>query len=392
MYFLFKFLRALCVMGFGSGGGGNQTVTQEFKPPEYTKQGWQDYLAAGKSISQTPYKQSGLATVAPINALQDTAGQLATGLALYGSPMGNAANGAFMNAAQGNYANPFTQNVMGIASGQAYNPAGEGYYNLANSGPNPALGGYQQLANSGPNPYTSDAYTNDMIARQANTMAQGFATGTAAQNDASAAMAGAYGGSGHQQKQAADAAALSQQIGNMASSTLAQQQQYKGNMYNADFANQMNALGGYTNAYGQDFGNKLGALSGQAQAYQGDVANQIGANQQAMGAWQSDIGNILQGGMYGLQGNADYRANVAGLQQAGNNQNTYYQRLMDSLNNQWNTQNMYDSTMNEYLGNVLGRASGSYGGQSTTGPGQSNLAGLLGLGATGAGLYSLYNG
>ena len=76
--------------------------------------------------------------------------------------------------------------------------------------------------------------------------------------------------------------------------------------------------------------------------------------------------------------------------QAGNNWNSYYQKLLDSYNNQWNTENMYDANMNEYLGSVLGRASGSWGQTATNQPGQSTLGGLLGLGATGAGLYSLY--
>ena len=73
---------------------------------------------------------------------------------------------------------------------------------------------------------------------------------------------------------------------------------------------------------------------------------------------------------------------------AGNNWNTYYQKLLDDINKQWSTQNMYDSTMNEYPGSVLGRASGSWGSQATTQPGQSSLGQLLGLGATGAGIYT----
>ena len=86
-------------MSFGGGGGGNQTVTQEFKPPEYTKSGWQDYINAGKVISQTPYQQSGLATVAPINDYQNTAMQLMYNRALYGAPDLNAARGAAMQIA-----------------------------------------------------------------------------------------------------------------------------------------------------------------------------------------------------------------------------------------------------------------------------------------------------
>ena len=75
---------------------------------------------------------------------------------------------------------------------------------------------------------------------------------------------------------------------------------------------------------------------------------------------------------------------------AGNNWNNYYQKLLDSYNNQWNTQSMYDMAQNEMLGNALARASGSYGQSMSTAPGANPLMGLLGLGATGAGLYSVY--
>jgi hypothetical protein len=259
-----------------------------------------------------------------------------------------------MNAAQGNYANPYAGNIGGIASGQAYNPWAEGVYGLAGQS----------------NPYTSDEYTNQMIANTAQEMAQGFATGTAAQNDAAAAMSGAFGGSAYQQKQAGDAAALSKQIGNMAASTLQQQQQYKGNMYNADYANTLQALGMGSGMYNQD------------------VANQLNANAQAAGMWNSDINNILSGaGLAGQLSQEDYTS-MRGLMDAGNNWNTYYQKLLDAANQQWNTQNQYDAAMNEYLGSVLGRASGSWGQTASTSPDNSNpLAGLLGMGLAG---YSLF--
>lgn len=336
------------------GGGGQQTTTQEFKPPSWAAQYYPEYVQSGIKISQTPYVQSGLPTVAPINDYQNTAMQLAYDRALYGAPDINAARGAAMNAAQGNYANPYAGNIGGIASGQAYNPWAEGVYGLAGQS----------------NPYTSDEYTNQMIGNTAQEMAQGFATGTAAQNDAAAAMSGAFGGSAYQQKQAGDAAALSKQIGNMAASTLQQQQQYKGQMYNQDYSNTLQSLGLGSSMYNQD------------------VANQLNANAQAAGMWNSDISNILSGaGLSGQLSQDDYRS-MQGLMDAGNNWNSYYQKLMDAANQQWNTQNQYDAAMNEYLGSVLGRASGSWGSTATTDPNGNNpLAGLLGAGIAGYGLY-----
>jgi hypothetical protein len=46
------------------GGGGNQSVTQEFKPPEYTKEGWKGYLDSAITLKDRPYEQSGLPQVA----------------------------------------------------------------------------------------------------------------------------------------------------------------------------------------------------------------------------------------------------------------------------------------------------------------------------------------
>lgn len=337
------------------GGSTNSTTTQEFKPPARTEPGWDAYVQNAIKLANVPYQQSGLPQVAPMNDYQNTAMQLAYNRALYGAPDINAARGAAMNASQGNYANPYATNVQGIASGQAYNPYSEGLYSLSQKS----------------NPYTSDEYTNAMIGNTAQEMAQGFATGTAAQNDSTAAMQGAFGGSAYQQKQAGDAAALSKQIGNMAATTLAQQQQYKGQMYNQDYSNMLQSLG-------------LGS-----QMYNQDVGNQLNANAQAAGMWNSDIGNILSGaGLAGQLSQDDYTS-TQGLMNAGNNWNSYYQKLLDQYNNQWNTQNMYDMTQNEYLGSVLGRASGSYGSTAVQQP-SNTLQGLLGLGMAGAGIYSLY--
>jgi hypothetical protein len=339
------------------GGGGNQSVTQEFKPPEMTKPGWQGYLDAATALRDRPYEQSGLPQVAPMNDYQDAANKLAYDLGTYGTPQGNAANGAFYNAASGTYANPWAQNLTGLAMGE---------------GGNPALGGYEQMANSGPNPYTSDAYTQQMIKDSSENMANAYATGDAANMNAAAARSGAFGGSAHDQRAQAGAAGLAKQVGQNANQMLQQQQQYKGNMYNQDFSNRMGALGGFANTYNQD------------------IANMMGANAQGGQMYQNDIGNILAGAQGGLAGNQDYRQNLSGLMQAGNNQNSYYQKLLDQYNNQWATQEGYDALQNDIFGTALSRASGSYGGQATTGPGQSPWANLGGLLAGGAGLYSLF--
>lgn len=344
------------------GGGGNQTVTNEFKPPAYTTDPsfggptWQGYLQSVNKVGNTPYVQSGLAQVAPINDYQNTAYQLQYDKTAYGTPQSNAANGAFMNAAQGNYANPYAQNVMGIASGKAYNPANQGY---------------AQIAAGQANPYMSDEYTKQIMDNTAGQMAKAYSVGGAAQNDAAAAMQGAYGGSAYDEMKARGEAGLAQQIGQMASNVQQQQQQYKGQQYQQGIQNQLQGLAGYS------------------QGYQGDVGNQLAANQQAGNFWNGDINSILSGGALGLQGAAAYGQDISALAGAGNNWNTYMQKLLDQGNNQWNTQNQYDANMNEYIGSGLGRASGSYGTTASTQPGQSLAGQLGGLGLTSAAIYNM---
>jgi hypothetical protein len=140
--------------------------------------------------------------------------------------------------------------------------------------------------------------------------------------------------------------------------------------------------------YNQDYSNMLQSLGLGSSMYNQDVSNQLNANAQAAGMWNTDISNILSGaGLSGQLSQDDYRS-MQGLMDAGNNWNSYYQKLMDAANQQWNTQNQYDAAMNEYLGSVLGRASGSWGSTASTAPDSSNpLAGLLGMGLAG---YSLF--
>jgi hypothetical protein len=306
----------------GGGGSGSQSVTQEFKPPEYTKGGWEAYLNGQTALLNRPYEQSGIPQVAPWNEYQDTAARIMFDKAMEGTPMGNAANGAFMNIASGNMANPFAMPMADLAAQD--------------------------------NPYFGDPYTQQLISQNTKEMTDAFAGGTAAQSDAAAAMSGAFGGSGHQQQQTANAAALAKQVANATTGIQHQQQQVGMQGWNQGMANKMAALQGAGGMYGQD------------------------------------VGHMLQGAQGGLMGDAQYNQDLQGLMGAGNSMNNYVQQLLGQYNNQWATQQGYDATQYENYGNALGRASGSYGGSTTTQPGASQLGGLLGLGAGAAGLYSLF--
>jgi len=341
----------------GGGNGGAQNTVSEFKPPDYTVPGWQAYVNAGQTISQTPYKQSGLATVAPLNSMNQTAMQMAIDRAMNGAPDLNAGRSAAMNAANGAYANPWSNNVAGIASGNAYNPWSEGISGMAQG---------QQ------NPYTSSQYADQMIADTADNMANAYATGSAAQSATAANMAGAFGGGGQQAVDEAGRQGLEKQVGQMATQVRQQQQQYAGSQYQQD-------MGRMLQAYGMGSGN-----------YNADVMNQLNANAQGGGFHDADIGNMLSGaGLAGQLSGDDYKS-ISMLQNTGNDYRQYQQQLLDALNGQWSTQNGYDAAMNEYLGNVLGRASGGQGSTTVTQGGGNNyspLMGLAGLGLAGYGMF-----
>src|SRR6185436_2490088 len=89
--------------------------------------------------------------------------------------------------------------------------------------------------------------------------------------------------------------------------------------------------------------------------------------------------------------NMDLQAGAA-LTGVGDAQRQYQQDLLNQGLQSWNQSQLYPYQQNEFLGNALARSSGNVaGGYSST---QSNgyqaspLAGLLGAGAAGYGLYS----
>lgn len=338
------------------GGGGTPTSNTKFEPPSWTASRYEDATASAQALANRPYQQSGLPTVAPLNNFQQTGNQMMYDRAVNGAPDINAARGAAMNFSKGNMTNPWAQNVSGIASGQAYNPFSASVYSM---GQNTA------------NPFASPQYSEQMIANTAGNMANSFASGTAAQNDAMAAQGGAFGGSAWQQKQTGDAAAMAKQVGDMAAQTRSQQQQYMGNMYNTSWQNSMQAL-----------------MNGSGM-YQGDVSNQLNANAQGAGIYGQDLSNILAGGALAGQLSQDDYTSMSGLMNAGNNYNSYTQKLLDAANNQYSTQQGYDDTRLQNYLNVLGQASGGYGGSSTSGAGQNNLMNALGLGVSAYGAYKL---
>lgn len=312
-------------MGQLFGGGGGQQSTNEFKPPDYTTQGWQDWLAKAGDQASQPYSQYQGMQVAPINGQQMQGLNFIQDRALFGSPDLNAARGMATDVSSGAYlgANPYTGDGSGIG----------------------AVAGGQFL---GANPYLTNEYTNKAIQQNTDAMSRGFATGTAAQNDSAFERGGAFGGSAWQQKQAQDAAGLSSQIGQMANNLQMQQSQLGTQDWNANIG-QMLQAGGMGS---QDFNNQMqNMLAG------GNLANQTSKDDWTSGQALSGIGDFYQQNM---------------------------QNQLNNNYNQWQQQNNYPLQMLDLFGNALSRASGGYGqnsAQSQQSLSTNPLTAALGIGS-----------
>lgn len=315
------------------GGGSTPAVTssnQTSNPWSGVQQPMLDVInQAGQLYSQaySPYMGSTIAGLSDSTiAAQNGIYQRGT----LGAPDLNAARGYATDLAMGQFmgANPTANNNF-----LQYQASGAGV---------------------GANPYVqqNSDWTKQVMADNAANQASGFATGTAALNDALAARAGAFGGSAHLQKQTQDAAALVNSIGQA------------GNQYNM----QRSALG--------------------AQDYQQGIANAFNAAGQQQSAYGADVAARLQGAQLGGQLSQDDYASLNMLRQQGLDQQAQEQKYLDKALADYNAaQNFPQQSLTNYA-QLLSQFGGfgSSGTTATYGGGQSNLglgigAGLLGLGA-----------
>lgn len=209
---------------------------------------------------------------------------------------------------------------------------------MRNNLTNTASGNYLQGA--GANPFSSRGYTDAVINDNANNMASAYRTGTAAQTDAAAGLNGAFGGSAYRQQVAGNEGAFANSVGQMAN-------QYR--LQNAQLGSQ-----NFENER-----NRMVSASGLAPQMQG---------------MDLQAGQALTG--------------------VGDAYRQYNQDLLNQGQSAWNQQQLYPYQQLDNLGNVLARASGNVAGGSTATSTNnyqaSPFASLLGLGATGYGLYSAF--
>jgi hypothetical protein len=354
----------------GGNSGAVQSSTQVSEPWAELKTPMLETISAAKNLYSQPYQQYSGQTVAGPSDSTLSGYDLGTMRAVMGAPDLNAARGSTADISGGNFfgAGPTATNnyLQSLAGGTANSP----------SASNAWLNSTAQGQNLAANPYLTDAYTNNAIGFNAQQMGNAFATGQAAQNDALAARGGAFGGSAWQQKQGADAAAMAQQVGNMANQYQLGLQGMKSSDYNNAVQAALSAAGQRQAAYGQDTNTALNAAGLQQGAYQSDMGNMLQANALA--------GQLSQDDWRG----ADYLRSI-GAQQEG-----YQQKLLDSARGSWQeAMNAPYAQMNAYK-DILAQfgGMGSTGTQSLYGGGQSPLGTVAGLGLLGAGAYNAFRG
>lgn len=270
-----------------AGGGDKQS--NKYEPPEWTASRYPGAMGLVDAAMATPYQQFAGQRVAEINPWQNTAGQLTVDRALYSDPQTRAARGSLMNISQGGAANP----------------------------------------------YANDKWLDDVIGRNAKDMSEAFAEGTAAQTDAAAQMDGAFGGSLYQLKQTKDAAALADRVGTMSNQARSQDLARKGNL------------------------------------------------------WQGDVGNVMQAASMSPQFSQLDQDSYDSLMKYGSQQQNYTQSLLTDRKNEWQNQTDFNKNNADWLLSALQRASGGYGSNWQTGGGQSPWGTAAGLGMT---AYGMTNG
>ena len=275
-------------------GSGGSSSTQAFSPPSWAAEQWPGYLDQAKQLSQTPYQQYQGQTIADLTPEQRAGMNLTSQVAMNSTPDVMAGRQNITDTASGNY----------LAA----------------------------------NPYVSNPYTDAVIGQNAANMASAHRLGTAAQTDTAAAMAGAFGGSAHNQLTSMNAAALDNSVGQMANQYQMQRTNLGAGLYDQERQRMMGASGMAPQLQGMDL--QAGqALTGVGDAYRG-----------------------------------------------------YTQDLLNQGLQNFNQSQLYPYQQNEFLGNALARSSGNVAGgysSTQTNPYQASpLAGLIGLGAAGYGLYS----
>ncbi len=184
------------------------------------------------------------------------------------------------------------------------------------------------------NPYAGvNPYLSKMIGDSNSAISEAYRTGTASQNDAMKARAGIYGGSEWADQTARNERGLAGQLATNTNNLLGQNYNQSAQLSENDLNRRLTAAG-------------------------------VGQGQQGLDA--STIQQMIQGGAIPQQ---------------------YNQQLFDANRGIYQQNQQAPFTLSDFIGSALSRASGGQGSQTYTGPGQSPLAALGGLGLLGYGAF-----
>jgi hypothetical protein len=311
------------------------TTTQTSAYPSWAANYAQGYLGRAQQVADSPYQAYTGQRVADFAPWQQQGLQAQAQRAMSGSPVMNAANAALPGMFQGG--GQAAQNQYGPVQAQA-NPY---------AGSNPYL--TQQI----------DAAQGDVVRNWNNVQKP--------QWDTSMQRSGSFGNSGIAQANQMAQSDMQRNLGQISSGMrfqdYTQQQQLGENAANRALqAGQFNATMGENYAgrqdsmYNQGQGRALSAL-GMAPSFAQQDYNDIGQLQQAGAAYQGQNQKLLDSG---------------------------YQQFLDSRN--------YPAQQLDIFGNALTRAVGNQGTQTSTQPGTSTGASVVGGLLTGSALYKMLTG
>lgn len=331
----------------------NTTTTNS--APDWALPYWGSYLQGASQQSQQPYQQYQGQRVADFSNPQLQGMQMITDRATQGNPFAGQINSTLSS---------MFGNTGGYGNGGTSSGGGGGYTYQVGPGRDPEhAGGVNPLAQSNP-------YLNDIISKMSSDTTNAYSTGTAAQNDARAARAGAFGGSAYEQVNQDNAASLAKEI--------------------AGQSGQLRF---------QDFGNRQQLEEARlARAQQAQLANQAAATQMAASAnagnaslANSQAAQRMQALQMAMGYNPQYQ-DAAQLMNVGGLQQMYSQNLLNQGYQDFTQQQQYPQQQLDQFGNAISRATGGQGTQTQQTNTQSNpWATALGGGMSLAALYSLYN-
>lgn len=378
------------------GGGGGTTNTAQFKPPDYALQGWADIVTNAGQITQGEYAPYYGMEIAPINNAQAQGMQYMSNLA--GNQAPDMATARAMNqlTAAGGYENPY-------ATMQTENGANPWQYTEA--APQIEINKYRD-GQVGPavNQYMGFSPEYQAFKQSAlDDVVGNYQRGTAAQTDSAMNRAGAFGGGAH-------IAQISQNEGNLARNLARQSSEMDFGQWDRSAGLSESGIARDLAARQADYARNAGLEEGAiARVNDTKLADYARNSQLAEAAlnrgfqgqtndlnrasqyWDMERNRQMQSLPLAIQGHQSDLGDAQRMIGVGDAQRQYQQDMLNAQRNNYQQYQNWPFEMIDKYSNLLARASGNYGQQSSQQ--QQNYqtnpyAALIGGGLLGAGMYA----